>query len=118
MPNKPKRKIRTTQASRKFSAEVIRYLRQTRSLTSIAELLDVSRPYICMVSNGQRSLTIEHLLTIENELGEGVAALVLEAILSKKSNKTRAKYEGLLQLLRDSSELRASLIESRQRRKR
>ncbi len=118
MPNKQKSKLRTTEASREFSAEVIRYLSQSRSLASIAQSLNVNRSYLCMVSKGQRSLTIEHLLTIENELGEGVAALVLEAILSRKSNETRAKYEGLLQLLKDSTDLRSSLIESRKRRKR
>jgi len=102
--------VKNTQAGRDFSAEIVRYLKQTRSLAEIADLLEVNRSYITMVNKGQRNLTIEHLIKLERKLKESVIVLTMESILRTKSKKVQLKYNDLLHLLRQSADLRASTI--------
>lgn len=62
-----------------LSADLVRYL-QKRGMTfrQIAETIGLSVPFISRVANKKRSLTIEHLLRIEDALGIPLPLLLLE----------------------------------------
>jgi len=88
--------------SNRFSRDVVELLvSRGMNLTGIAALLDVSKSYISRVRSGTRSLTLDHLATLEEELGRPVALLLMEAIPRESvSAKARPLYDATWRLLR------------------
>jgi transcriptional regulator with XRE-family HTH domain len=50
------------------------------TLTQIAKLLGVSKSYISRVGAGNRSFTLDHLIALEQAVGEPLPLLLLQAI--------------------------------------
>ena len=74
------------------------------SASRIAGLLRVSRSYISRVKAGTRSLTLDHLATLEAELRIPVPLLLMEAIpRARVSPKLRPLYDATVKLLHDTA---------------
>src|SRR4051812_7796913 len=50
------------------------------TLTHIAKTLGVTKSYISRVNSGTRSFTLDHLITLEREIGEPLPWLLIDAI--------------------------------------
>jgi transcriptional regulator with XRE-family HTH domain len=86
----------------RFSSDVIEYLMSRgMTVTQIAAVLKVSKSFISRVKSRQRSLTIDHLLAIEDVIGQPLPLLLLEAIpLDTVPPDVRPLYEETLKLFR------------------
>ena len=63
-----------------LSADLVKYLQsQGMTLRQIGEALDLSESFISRVAHRKRSLTIEHLLRLQEALGKPLPLLLLEA---------------------------------------
>ena len=96
-------------ASNRTSREVVDLL-VARGIPAlrIAGLLRVSRSYISRVKAGTRSLTLDHLATLEEELRIPVPLLLMEAIPRERvSRNLRPLYDATMKLLHGTA-LRAS----------
>src|SRR5262245_59802967 len=64
-----------------LSAGIVRLLVQRgTTLSRIAAMLGVSKSYISRVHSGQRSLTLDHLATLEQKTGEPLPFLFLKSM--------------------------------------
>ena len=71
----PRRQIETN-----LSADIVKYLQaQGLTLRRIAEAIGLSESFISRVANKKRSLTIEHLLRLQEAIDKPLPLLLLEA---------------------------------------
>lgn len=67
--------------SAQMSRDIVQLLLQRgMTLTSLADMLRVSKSYISRVSSGSRNFTLNHLAALERHLGEPLPWLLLDAI--------------------------------------
>ena len=104
------RKQKTTKE--KLSSEIVDYLRQRgMTLKQIGENIACSESFVSRVGKGERSLTIEHLMLLEKNLGAPLPLLLLEAShRGSVDNRIRSSYEDLRQLRENSAKTRALLL--------
>jgi transcriptional regulator with XRE-family HTH domain len=63
-----------------LSADLVKYLQsQGMTLRQIADTMELSESFISRVANKKRSLTIEHLLQLQEATGKPLPLLLLEA---------------------------------------
>ncbi len=87
-------------ASARFSAELIRQIaHRGRAQTEIAAMLGVTKSFVSRVAAGQRALTIEHLVKLEQTLGKPVALLLMEGAADEGQEQARERQR-LVELLR------------------
>jgi transcriptional regulator with XRE-family HTH domain len=71
----PRRRIEAN-----LSADLVQYLQgQGMTLRQIADAIGLSESFISRVANKQRSLTIEHLLRLQEAIDKPLPLLLLEA---------------------------------------
>ncbi|NOT02708.1 MAG: helix-turn-helix transcriptional regulator [Phycisphaerales bacterium] len=94
-----------------LSMALVDYLReQGRTLHDIGDMIGLSESFISRVANGHRGFTIDHLEAFERNLGQPLAALLVEARWRNSiPEEMRGKYEEVLTLLRDLAGLRTQL---------
>ena len=96
-----------------FSIRLVDLLRQRgRTLKQIAEILELSESFMSRVSRGERSLTLEHLTRLEDELGEPLPLLLLEASRGEVSESSLPMFEEAIGILRRSAMFRRGRIGS------
>ena len=88
--------------SASLSAYIVRYLQdQGKTRQEIAELLDLGQSFISRVANQERHLTIEHLVKLEERLGQPLPLLLLEAMPAESiPTELKHAYQALLTVLR------------------
>jgi len=98
---------KTTDVSRSFSAEVVRYLNESvgLSLTSIANRIGQTRSFVSLVKHGERSLTVGHLFALQNTVGQPLPVLILTALEKQTPKAMKSKHKELYDLLRSSGEI-------------
>lgn len=82
-----------------ISADIINYLiGKTWSQSEIATMLGTYPSFISRVKNGERNLTFEHLLKIEQATKQILPLIILEARFNGNSltNSLREEYKTLL----------------------
>jgi transcriptional regulator with XRE-family HTH domain len=71
------------------------------TLTEIAKLIGVTKSYMSRVNSGDRSLTIEHLMMLEREIGQPLPLLLIDAIpLESVPAHLRPLYESTRRILK------------------
>ncbi|HEY1686606.1 MAG TPA: helix-turn-helix transcriptional regulator [Tepidisphaeraceae bacterium] len=90
------------QMSTTLSAQVIDFLKQKYTQAQIARILHVSEPFISLVKNRERSLTIDHLELLADALSMplGVMLLVMTEPKSpsKETPEEKARFAHLIEL--------------------
>ena len=93
-----------------LSADIINYLRTEKEMTlsEISRMLDLSVSFLSRVAGKQRSFTIEHLVTLEKQLGQPLPLLLLKATSRESVPKHLSHlYDDLVELLAASGKIRA-----------
>jgi transcriptional regulator with XRE-family HTH domain len=95
-----------------LSAEVVTFLReQGLTLKEIGQLLDLSESFMSRVARGERSLTIDHLKKLEQNLNQPLPLLLLQATAKTSiSKELRPYYDEALKLLERSGRLKSELF--------
>ncbi len=94
-----------------ISASLVGHLRgQGKTLREIGEMIGLSESFISRVAKGERSFTLDHLSAFEQQLGEPLPALLLQAMpRGNLTARQQAAFDEALQLLREIGEFRRSL---------
>lgn len=101
---------KTLNLSSRFSSEILNYLIQTMSHEQIEEIIDTKESFLDMVHQGERSLTMDHLIAIEEFLGKPLPVILLEARKKSVPQKLKNQYGELLEIFKESGNLRASIM--------
>src|SRR5436309_3512451 len=96
------RKRRRRIASTGLSSDVLSYLLQRgRSQAKVARLLGVTEGYISLVKSKQRSLTLEHLVTLADRIGMPLGEMLIQATdRPAKSKKEQEMLDGTAKVMR------------------
>ncbi len=99
-----------------LSADLVKYLQaQGMTLRQIGERMGLSESFVSRVASRKRSFTIEHLLRLQEAMGQPLPLLLLEAITEDSVPESLAPlYEKAREVLAAGAELERS---ARKRRK-
>jgi transcriptional regulator with XRE-family HTH domain len=98
------------QVEANLSADVVRHLQaQGMTLRQIGESMGLSESFISRVASRKRSLTIEHLLRLQDATGKPLPLLLLEATADDSLPESMAPlYEKAREVLAAGVELKRS----------
>jgi len=91
-------------SGKRLSQLVVEYLRTHEQMTlkEIGHKMDVSESYICLVSNGKRNLTLEHLALIEQFLSVPLPMIMANVISPESAPRNLRKlYQASLEIMNE-----------------